>query len=577
MNDFDFIEIESIEDDGEEIVYDLNVPNTACFFANDILVHNCSELVLAASDACRLLLVNSTSYVIDGFRPFAKFDYKLFHEHTRIALRLLDDMVDLEIEAVDRIIAKIHSDKEPDHIKSVELNMWQKIRQMNVDGRRVGLGITGIADVIAMMGMKYGSSDAIEFTETVYRELEVAAHIESVNLAEERGAFPACEPSRYERSHPFFDRLKPFIPADVWKKFTTIGRRNIGLTTSSPAGTVSIVAQTSSGIEPVYMLSYKRRKKVMNRDDNSDNIIIDEMGDRWQEYSVEHPGLKRWMDITGENDITKSPYYGATAMDVDWHGSVKLQAAAQKFVESSISKTCNLPITTSQELISQAYIEAWKSGCKGFTVYRDGSRTGVLVNDNEKNVIDNQPSEIFDTHAPKRPKELKCDIHRVTAQGETYLVLVGLLNDRPYEIFAGLSQYVEVPKKIKTGILVKNKKNKEGIVTYSMRIPIGSDDQLVFNDIVNLFDNPHYGTLTRMISLSIRHGIPMQYLVEQLRKDKHSDITSFSNVIARVLSRNYIPDGTKTLDRTCPQCESTNMQYQSGCVSCADCLWSKCA
>jgi ribonucleoside-diphosphate reductase alpha chain len=367
-----------------------------------------------------------------------------------------------------------------------------------------------------------------------------------------------------------------------WVKY---GRRNIALTTTAPAGSVSCLTQTTSGIEPAYLLSYTRRKKINPNDTASRVDFIDQLGDKWQEYKVYHHGFKKWMDATGKVDeqIAESPYWKATSNDVDWPMSVKLQAAAQKWVCHAISKTCNLPNDVTREVVADVYMAAWEAGCKGFTVYRDGCRTGVLVQDTPKETnkvdSDSQPETMIENHAPKRPKELPCDIHRINVKGsegqESYLVLVGRLEGKPYEIFCGLSHHVEVPKKAKVGNLIKNGK-KDGVATYNLQIPVGDDDNLVFKDIVELFSNPNHGAFTRSLSLALRHGVPVQYVVEQLQKDKYSDMQSFSRVLARVL-KGYIPDGAKsTSDKTCPECGSNSLVYKEGCVTCNSCSWSKC-
>lgn len=540
-----------------------------------ISTNPCSEIVLEGYGACRLLLINVTKYVNNKFLNNALFDFDSFKEDARKAQRLMDDLVDLEIEAIDKIIEKIKSDPEPDDIKNDEITLWENIKKSGIRSRRTGLGITGLGDALAMINVKYGSKESIEITEEIYKSLAVSAHKESVLMAVERGAFPACEPDLYKNTHPFFDRLKKVSEPKIWELFLKHGRRNIALTTTAPAGSVSMLTQTTSGIEPAFLLSYKRRKKINPNDNDSKVDFIDELGDKWQEFTVYHHGFKQWLDITGNEDVEKSPYYKATSNDIDWGASVEILSKAQKWVEHSISKTINLPSDSSRELVSELYMKAWERGCKGITIYRDGCKSGVLVSNTEESKT-NQPNEIIETHAPKRPNKLPCDIHRVTVKGESYLVLVGLLNNKPYEIFCGLQEYVEIPKKIKKGFLIKNNKVNE-FSPYNLIIPL-EDDKLIFKDIIKLFDNPIYGAFTRTLSLSLRHGIPVQYIVEQLRKDKHSDITSFSTVIARVLSKNYIPDGTKanSAEKKCTQCESSNLSYQQGCVTCLNCGNSKC-
>lgn len=540
-----------------------------------VCTNPCSELPLSVNDSCRLLLLNVLSYVVDPYTDNSRFDFESFNSDARKAQRLMDDLVDLEIEAIDRIIAKVTSDPESISEKQRELSLWHGIRTACVNGRRTGTGVTALGDAVAALGMRYGSDESINVVECIYRALALSTHASSVELAKERGAFPSWEHGRYS-NNPFAKLLREFSTSDVNADFDAYGRRNISLTTTAPAGSVSILTQTTSGIEPVYLLSYKRRKKL-----SDDEIVygasvdfIDQVGDKWQEYIVYHPGVKRWMDVTGKTNVDESPYFHATSNEINWSKSVELLSVAQKWTEHSISKTINLPKEATEALVSDVYMKAWKLGVKGVTVYRDGSRSGVLVSTKGMDNAGHGAKEITDHHAPKRPKELECDVHRVNVKGESYLVLVGLLKDRPYEIFAGLSNNVEVPRKTKKAIIVKNGK-KDGVATYNLRIPL-IDDELLLKDVVSLFDNPEHGALTRMLSLSMRHGVPIQYLTEQLRKDKHSDLQSFSSVIARVL-KGYIKDGTIVTDeKKCPECGSTSLVYQSGCVSCS-CGWSKCS
>jgi ribonucleoside-diphosphate reductase alpha chain len=536
----------------------------------------CSELPLSVGDSCRLLLINVASYVVDPFKASATFDFDAFSIDAGKAQRLMDDLVDLELEAVDRIIAKVKADPEEASEKARELALWQSIKHACSSGRRTGTGVTAVGDAVAMLGLQYGSLGSIDVVERIYRALAISTHASSVALAQERGAFPAWEPGRYV-DNEFAQRLFDASSDATNAAFVHVGRRNIALTTTAPAGSVSVLTQTTSGIEPAYLLHYKRRKKLTDDEvKNGAHVdMVDKMGDRWQEYVVYHPGVKQWMEVTGRTDMEASPYGGATSNDIDWSASVDLLAAAQRWTEHSISKTINLPATVTEELVSEVYLKAWRLGIKGVTVYRDGCRTGVLVADDAKQETTDRSSSINDHHAPTRSKELECDIHRVAVKGMQYLVLVGLLAGRPYEVFAGLSQQVEVPKKAKKGYLIKNGK-KDGVATYNLRILLGDDDELLLRDIVTMFDNPEHGALTRMLSLSLRHGVPVQYLVEQLRKDRHSDLQSFSTLIARVL-KGYIVDGTRaTIEKTCTECGSTNLQYQQGCASCADCGNSKC-
>jgi len=549
----------------------------------NVSTNPCAELILSPYDSCRLLLINLAKFANDAYLPTASFDFEKFKNVSAKAQKLMDDLVDLEIEAVDSILSKINSDPESDAVKRPEIELWQKIRKAASGARRTGLGITGIGDALAAIGVTYGTQESVSKTEEIYKVLALSAYRSTVDMAKDRGTFPVYD-WKSEKTSPFLARIMESdasLQAD-WAKY---GRRNIALTTTAPAGSVSCLTQTTSGIEPAYLLSYTRRKKINPNDTLSRVDFVDQLGDKWQEYKVYHHGFKKWMDATGKTDdqISESPYWKATSNDVDWPMSVKLQAAAQKWVCHAISKTCNLPNDVTREVVADVYMAAWEAGCKGFTVYRDGCRTGVLVQDPPKETkkvdSDSQPETMVESHAPKRPKELPCDIHRINVKGsegqESYLVLVGRLEGKPYEIFCGLSHHVEVPKKAKTGTLIKNGK-KDGVATYNLQIPVGDDDNLVFKDIVELFSNPNHGAFTRSLSLALRHGVPVQYMVEQLQKDKYSDMQSFSRVLARVL-KGYIPDGVKsTSDKVCSECSSNSLVYKEGCVTCAACGWSKC-
>ena len=541
-----------------------------------VITQQCGEIVLPAYDACRLLVLNLTSYVKAPFTKNASFNFSLFNDHVVIAQRLMDDIIDLELECIDRILAKIEADPEPMEAKQVELNLWHKIRAMNISGRRTGLGITGLGDALAMLNIKYGSKESITKTYDIYRALAVGSHTSSCIMAKERGAFPIFD-YKLEKDHEYLNSIFNDCATEVRKMWKKTGRRNIANTTTAPAGSVSALTRTTSGIEPVYMLSYVRRKKHNPSDKNARVDFVDAMGDQWQEFTVYHYGVKQWMDITGETDITKSPYYGATSNEIDWMASVDLQAVAQKSIDHSISKTCNLPENATRELVSQVYMRAWEQGCKGFTVYRDKCRDGVLIQKSESKKKDTtgRPAEIEIVMAPKRPIELPCDIKKTKIQGEQWTIFVGLLNGKPYEVFGGLSKYVDIPNKYKMGRIIKNGKVND-ITTYNLIIGEG-DDQMTVKDIANVFEDANFGAFTRTISLALRHGAPVQYVSEQLQKDKHSDVTSFSKVIARVL-KNYIVDGTKSgAQKHCPKCKRENsFAYQEKCLACMNCGFSYC-
>ena len=560
----------SVEKIGVKSVYDCTVSDVHRFDANGIMVHNCSEITLSNYDSCRLFLINVFGYVQNPFNKTSKFNWDLYNKDVCIAQRLMDDIVDLEVESIDKIIAKVESDPEPEHIKFVELNLWKKIKNACVNGRRTGLGITGLGDTIAALGLTYGSDSSIGFTENIYKELAFGAYKSSVQMAKERGPFPAFD-YELEKNHPF---IKKIVELDEtltndWKKY---GRRNIALTTTAPAGSVSILTQTTSGIEPAFLVSYKRRKKINPIDKNPKVDFIDDMGDRWQEFTVFHHGYKMWMDVNGKtnDDFSKSPYCKATSKDVDWESSVKLQGSAQKWVCHAISKTCNLPNDASKELVSKIYLRAWEEGCKGFTIYRDGCRSGVLVSDTkDKAVVDE--NSFVEHHAPKRPRELDCDIYHFSVKGEKWSAFVGMYQDKPYEIFAGRAEFVDIPKSKKHGKIFKNGK-------YNLIIGNG-DDQITVKDLATIFENPTESSFTRTVSLALRHGTPVQYLVEQLEKgaDRDSDMFSLAKGIMRVL-KSYIKDGTKIgSNKKCSQCQmEDSLIYQEGCLTCKGCGFSKC-
>ena len=426
----------SVQQGSIKDVYDCSIDTVNCFDANGITVHNCGEIILSAFDSCRLLCINLLSFVKNKFTPEAKFDYAEFEKVTMVAQRLMDDMVDIEIEQIDKILNKIESDPESEESKYVEKNLWKHIREACVNGRRTGLGITALGDTIAALGVRYGSKESIDITDQIYKTLAVGSYHCSVVLAKERGPFPVFD-AKLEKDHPFLNRIWEASPV-TYKMYKEYGRRNIANTTTAPVGSVSVMSQTTSGVEGTFSVVYKRRKKI-NPGDNSNPRVdfIDSKGDKWQEFMVFHHQFKEWMDINGykfdENDkpvnsqeelpfFKKSPYYQSTSNDIDWKASVDLQAAAQKWVDHAISKTCNLPNNATKELVADVYMKAWESGCKGFTVYRDGCRTGVLVTSSEKK------ENIQKTSAPKRPKNLDCEIHHTKSRGEDFFVIVGLLD-----------------------------------------------------------------------------------------------------------------------------------------------------
>jgi ribonucleoside-diphosphate reductase alpha chain len=531
----------------------------------------CGEIVLSPYDSCRLLLINLTSCVSNPFEKNAKFDFTKFSGLVMKGQRLMDDLVDLEAEAVDRIIAKIKSDPEPDDTKYIELNLWLKIKKACLDGRRTGLGITALGDCLAMLGVIYGSDQSITMVEKIYKQLAINSYKSSCIMASERGPFPIFNPE-LEVGHPFLQRIFE-ADSELFEMYKKYGRRNIANLTTAPAGTVSIMTQTTSGIEPAFLVSYKRRKKIISDDPNAQVDFTDHMGDKWQEFIVYHPGFKKWMEISGKTSVEDSPYWKATSNDVDWVKSVDLQAAAQKWVCHAISKTCNVPNSTSVDVVKEIYMRAWEKGCKGFTIYRDGCRTGVLIS-NEEKVVDGRPTEVSRTQAPKRPQTLSCDVHSVTVQGEPWILAVGLLKGEPYEIFGGPATEISIPRGVKEAYLNKVKQSKN-VNRYDLIYNTGSSETLV-EDFGSKFENKMYGTFTRTISLALRHGAAVEHVVNQLAKDSSEDLLSFSKVISRVLKK-YIRDDSKMKKKVCDKCGSINLKFQDGCPTCLDCGNSKCS
>lgn len=535
----------------------------------------CSEIGMCFDDSCRLILINLTSFVINKFTDKAFFDVKTFSYVVQKAQRLMDDLVDLEVECIDKIIEKIKTDPEPDNIKQTEIELWQRIKNKGLQGRRTGLGVTGFGDALAMLGIVYGSKQEIDgqnpcltMTELMYKTLAVETYRSSAILAKERGAFPIFDYER-EKNHPFVQMM---IDSDeeVAQLIKLYGRRNIACNTTAPAGSVSLMTQTTSGIEPAFLLNYTRRSKISGNDKNATVSFVDKLGDKWQEFEVFHHGFKEWMDVTGNTllDIEKSPYFKATSNDTDWEMKIKMQSVAQKWLDHSISSTTNIPEHTSIDVTKKIYMTGWESGCKGVTIYRANSRMGVLVDKTAE-----EKNEFEQHSAPKRPKELKCKIHHANIKNETWTLLIGMLDDMPYEIFGGLSRYVVIPKKYDEGFLIKNVK-KASISTYDLKL---GDDDFVIKNVVEQFDNPNYSVMTRMISLALRHGAPLQYVVEQLQKgDRDSDMFSFAKVISRVL-KSYIVDGASTtLIKKCESCGGSSFAYQENCPKCLDCGWTRC-
>lgn len=534
-----------------------------------ISTNPCSEITLSAYDSCRLLLLNLTSFVDNPFSENSSFNSEKFSDYASKAQRLMDDLIDLEIECVDRIISKIQSDPEPEEVKRAELSLWKKIRKAALNGRRTGLGVTGLGDALAMLGLTYGSEESVEKTEEIYKSLCISSYKSSCQLAKERGSFPVYDFEK-EKNNKFINRVFEECP-ELREMHKEHGRRNIAITTTAPCGSVSMLTQTTSGIEPAFMLSYTRRKKVNPDDPTATVDFEDKLGDQWQNFTVYHHGFKQWMDQTGLNKESESPYHLATANEINWESAVDVQAAAQRWVCHAISKTINLPNDVSVEDVKKVYWRGWKQGLKGVTVYRDGCRSGVLVS-----TEDSENTSFETISAPKRPETLDCEIHRAQVKGEAWTILVGMLEGRPYEILGGKSEYIEIPSTYNHG---KISKRKRKTMPSKYDLHFGENgSEVVVRDIVKVFDNPDYAGFTRVISLSLRHGAPIQYLVEQLQKDRDSHLFSFAKVISRVLKK-YIDDGTiPGGSKVCPECGAENsLKYQEGCVACTSCGYSKCS
>lgn len=536
----------------------------------------CGEIILSPYDSCRLMLVNLTSFVQNPFSPNASFDFGKFRTVSRKAQRLMDDMIDLEIEQIDKILEKIDNDPESDEVKYYERSLWHNIRQAALQGRRTGLGITGLGDAVAMLGQRYGSESSIKTTEEIYKWLSLASYEESIQLAKERGSFPIWNLQK-EKGHPFLTRVISSLVPEVQEDYRNYGRRNIANTTTAPAGSVSCLTQTTSGIEPVFMLYYKRRKKVQG---DEEVTFVDDLGDKWTEFNVYHHGFKQWMDSTDpdcewEKDdlevaVSHSPYAGATANEIDWRAKVKLQSVAQKWICHAISNTTNLPGDIDVETVKDIYALGWELGCKGVTVYRDGSRSGVLVSSTEEKKEDT----FIQRHAPKRPETLECDIFHTSVKDQKWVVLIGLMDGKPYEVIGGEAKMIEIPRKHKKGILTK-RSFKTANSKYDLCIG-ENDEEMTVKDVVSVFANANHAGYTRTISLSLRHGVPVQYLVEQMQKDKEADLFSFSKVISRCL-KNYITDGTKASEHLCSNCGSEGtIIYQEGCQTCTSCGFGAC-
>lgn len=545
-----------------------------------ISTNPCGEIPLCPYDSCRLLAVNLYSYVKNPFTAQAQFDYELFARHIAMAQRIMDDIIDLEMEKIDRIIAKIKADPETDEVKSTELHLWEKIQRKTIKGRRTGVGTTAEGDMLAAMGLRYGTPEATDFSEDVHRRLALAAYGSSVNLARERGAFEIYDAQR-EQHNPYINRLRLQSP-QLYEDMVKYGRRNIACLTIAPTGTTSLMTRTTSGIEPVFMPVYKRRRKVNPSDVSARVDYVDESGDSFEEYIVYHPKFIDWMkvnDIEVRQDYTqeeidalvaRSPYNRATANDIDWLEKVKMQGRIQKWVDHSISVTINLPSTVTEDLVNQLYVEAWRQGCKGCTVYRDGSRSGVLIS-----VKKTAPAPVT---VLKRPIELDADVVRFQNNKEKWIAFVGLRDDKPYEIFTGLADDddgIFCPKSVTKGKIIKNV-DADGNKRYDFQFINKRGYKTTIEGLSAKF-NPEYWNYAKLISGVLRYGMPIDQvlkLVGGLELDSQS-INTWKMGVERALKK-YLPNGTKASGVRCPNCGNETLIYQEGCLICTSCGTSKC-
>jgi ribonucleoside-diphosphate reductase alpha chain len=547
----------------------------------------CGEIPLCPYDSCRLLAINLYSYVKNPFTPEAFFDFDLFKNHVGLAQRIMDDIIDLETEKIDMILNKIESDPESDEVKLSERTLWQKIRHKTLQGRRTGVGITAEGDMLAALGLRYGTEEATDFSENLHKILALEAYASSVNMAKERGAFEIYDAKR-EENNPFIKRLKEADPK-LYTNMKKYGRRNIACLTIAPTGTTSLMTQTTSGIEPVFLPVYKRRRKV-NPNDTSVNVdFVDETGDAWEEYIVFHHKFVSWMEANGhptakiytqeEIDamIAKSPYYKATSNDVDWLQKVKMQGRVQKWVDHSISVTINLPNNVDEELVGNLYIEAWKSGCKGCTVYRDGSRSGVLLSAEEKKKKDCNCIEA-PVIVSKRPQELEADVVKFQNNKEKWIAFIGLLNGRPYEIFTGINDEDEgifLPKNLSKGWIIKNF-DAFGNKRYDFQYANKRGYKTTIEGLDSKF-NPEYWNYAKLISGVLRYGMPIDQVIKLVRGLELNDesINTWKNGVERALKK-YILDGVEIKGQKCPNCGNETLVYQEGCLTCTGCGNSKC-
>ena len=549
----------------------------------------CGEIPLCPYDSCRLLAINLYSYVINPFTPEARFDFDLFKKHIALAQRIMDDIIDLELEKIERIMEKIDADPESEEVKGAERHLWEKIYRKSGLGRRTGLGITAEGDMLAAMGLRYGTEEATEFSEQVHKTVALEAYRSSVNMAKERGAFEIYDAER-EKNNPFINRIKDADPA-LYEDMVRYGRRNIACLTIAPTGTTSLMTQTTSGIEPVFMPVYMRRRKVNPNDANVRVDFVDETGDAFEEYVVFHHKFLTWMEVNGydpnkhytqeeiDDLVAKSPYYKATSNDVDWLMKVKMQGRIQKWVDHSISVTINLPNSVDEELVNRLYVEAWRSGCKGCTVYRDGSRAGVLISTKkdkkkEEEECHCKPPQVVEV----RPKVLEADVVRFQNNKEKWVAFVGLLDGRPYEIFTGLQDDEEgivLPKSVTSGRIIKNY-DEDGVKRYDFQFENKRGYKMTIEGLSEKF-NKEYWNYAKLISGVLRWRMPIEQvikLVGSLQLDSEN-INTWKNGVERALKK-YVQDGTEAKGVKCPNCGHETLVYQEGCLICKTCGSSRC-
>jgi ribonucleoside-diphosphate reductase alpha chain len=586
------IKIKRINVVQNEDVYDLSIKDNHNFFANRILVHNCGEIVLCPYDSCRLMSINLYSYVSHPFTESASFDFAKYTQHVMIAQRMMDDIVDLEIEKIDKIINKIKSDPEPDYIKHREIETWERIKEKGTNGRRTGLGVTGEGDMLAALNLTYGTPEATEFAINIHKILARTAYYSSTVLASERGAFPIFDTNKEilngQFDNPFLKRVYELFTPYELELYKHCGRRNIALLTIAPVGSGSILTQTSSGIEPVYLVSYKRRRKINSNDKDTKAAFVDDLGVVWEEYNIMHPKFIKWLKVNNYNVdeikilsnekmsliIEQSPYHNATSQDIDWVEKVKMQGGVQQWVDHSISNTINIPTDTSVDIVATLYKTAWEQGCKGVTVYRDGSRDGVLLKETQK-----EEQELSETikynHAPKRPKTIDCEVIRFKNKNEWWRGFIGLINDKPYEIFTGKEEGIAIPSSVKRGKITKIKNTGEDS-SYNFSYIDKDGNKITYEKLNRSFVN-EYWNYAKFTSGLLRHGMPLVNLIDLLETLKlyDDDFGTWKSGVMRMLKQ-YIKDGTHS-KKLCPECKTESLFFEGGCMICKNCGYSACS